>query len=294
MITVVVIGGLPASGKTTLAHEYKKKKIFRMDDYKDCSETEIKLKLRMSFGDFHTQYKRETYYSEYKFVVEGLFTTNNDVKKLLEYISDNDSFSIVSKIEIVWFNENRLQCIENDLYRLNRHKDSSKSILNLPYESIDLSLFDEYRFKTKLIEKEVYVMEDWQKFATKHDVHLQTKPQTYYSENRGEARYLVGDDTWEKYGVWNSCWGHVRDVEGEEPTEFTEMNDLLEKCAPNITFLQYKKFASVVFEEDIDMGDYYSSVTGGCNVCDIQDLYNKLVELELFDPAKLKEEDERS
>ena len=51
------------------------------------------------------------------------------------------------------------------------------------------------------------------------------------------------------------------------------------------------EFSDVIFEEDVDMGDYYSSVTGGCNVCDIEDLYNLLVELELFNPEHLKEED---
>jgi hypothetical protein len=294
MITIVVIGGLPASGKTTLANEYKNKKVFRMDDYRDCSEKEIKLKIRMFFADFHDRFKRDTNYSQCKFIVEGLFTTNDDVKKLLEYIEGNSSFDIVSKVEIVWFKEDRLQCIVNDTYRLRRHKKSTKTILNLPYEPIDLSLYKDYRFKFNLIEKDVYAMEDWQKFAKKFDINLTTRPRYYYTENAGEERFLVGYDTWEKYGTRNNCWGHVRDVEMEEPTEFTELNDLLEKVVPNITFLQYKKLDCVVFDEDIDIGDYYSSVTGGCNVCDIKDLYERLVELELFDPETLKEDSEEN
>jgi GTPase SAR1 family protein len=290
MITIVIIGGLPASGKTTLAHEYKQCQISSIDNYIGQSEIEILTKIKRDFGSFYVHNKHRTNFSNYKFIVEGLFTMNNHVQKLLDYISTETTFNIIDTVEIVWFEENRPQCIVNDSYRVGRDKKSNNTILNSPYESIDLSLFDNKRFKINLIEKKVFVMKDWQKFANKYDVSLTSEPTYYYTKNVGDIKFLVGNDTWEKYGTYNSCWGHVRDVEEENPTEFTELNDLLEKCVPNITFLQYKKLEYVVFEREIDMGDYYSTVTGGCNVCDIENLYDTLVELELFDPLTLEDE----
>jgi predicted kinase len=286
---IIIIGGLPASGKTTLAYKMENKEIFQMDKYRFYSEKDIKKSLNENFTKFLDKYRRIRKNKEdYKFIIEGLFTTNNDVKKLLDYIKTESLFENVKLIEIIWFSENREKCIENDSYRNNRDKKSHKSILKLPYEPIDLSLYDEYCFKIQLIEKEVYIMENWEKFAKKFEINLEAKPNYYYHKDKGEFRYLVGSDTWEISGTWNNCWGHVRDVEPEEACEFKELDELLEKAVPNITYLQYKKISNVVFEEEIDIGDYYSNVTGGCNVCDIKDLYDRLVELSLFDPNELE------
>jgi hypothetical protein len=89
-------------------------------------------------------------------------------------------------------------------------------------------------------------------------------------------------ERWCTGGAYGNCWNdHLSPVSGDDPLEFDELDDLLEKIAPNVTFLHYKKIRNrCVSTEDSYESDYYG---GGCNymnwVCDLEELYSILEEL---------------
>ncbi len=282
---ILIIGGLPASGKTKLSRNLSSRntRVYSMDNYNGDNLSEH---LRDSM--LYTMREKARNYRTDTFIVEGLILGNSDVIKTIKML--NSVNKNINEVEIYYYNEDREQCLINDKYRNDRLKDSQKSIMNLPYEKLDLdtikSDFSNTNFinNIKIVEKEVYETEDWQKFVKKFDIELSQMPSYYYSNNNGEQLYLVSSESWEISGVYNSCWGHVRDVEEEEPNDFHELDELMRNVYPNMTFLQYKKLDHALDHADIDIGDYYSSVTGRVHTCDIKLLYDILIEEKLYDP----------
>jgi hypothetical protein len=61
-----------------------------------------------------------------------------------------------------------------------------------------------------------------------------------------------------------SCWGSegLHDIEAEEEPEFEELDKVLEKVCPQISFLQYKRICSECIEKDSDCdNEYYGNWT---------------------------------
>jgi hypothetical protein len=82
----------------------------------------------------------------------------------------------------------------------------------------------------------------------------------------------------------HSCWGHdPRFNEGEKEPEFTSLETIMEEVCPGITFLKYKKVASLVKEAPYGDTDYYGNTSHHMvHYIKLEDLYNKLVELDLI------------
>ena len=254
--------GLPASGKSTWAKEYKEKndkhnflryiekvKIINCDNKTDVEEC-IKKNL----------YKRSL--DTDRIIIDGLFTTNMDVKKVINCLKLYEGDEII----ICQWEENREQCLRNDLYR--REKNSSVTIRNLPYEEIDienLGFENVSKINFKVYEKEEY--------------------EVFISKVNEERRYLKSD-SWSLGGTGRNCWGDEWEIEkDDEEVEFKEFDILLVGLCPNITFLQYKKiYEKCVVKVEDDVCDYYGGIEGiGYWECDLKKLYEMLREMELIE-----------
>ena len=60
-----------------------------------------------------------------------------------------------------------------------------------------------------------------------------------------------------------NCWGGNADqsISAEDPAEFTQLDNFLEKSFPKITFLQYKKLLPLIKTQDFSVSEYYGNYT---------------------------------
>lgn len=278
--------GLPASGKTTWCEKYRDSKIIKRAFC--ANQYEVKI---ISCDNYKKEYKTYDCLEEYVYseidkvsrhlgintiVIDGLFTTNYDVIRLLDYIS-SDLFTSEDELVIIQWKENREQCILNDLYR--RNNDSRISINNLPYEDINLEKIREVvDIKVSKEYKNVFKKPNYLIFADKYELFIYDKS-------------YIRSDSWSGGGTWGNCWGGSGTISAEEPCEFTQLDELLENACPNITFMQYKKIINHCVETD----EYYDSdYYGGCETiffkkCNVKDLYDLLLEMGLINEDELLE-----
>ena len=109
----------------------------------------------------------------------------------------------------------------------------------------------------------------------------------YYDKNNNRSIYssslpknTIGIK-WSMGGTYGSCWDDIqRQVSGDIEPEFTEIDEVLEKLCPNITFLQYKLLMGKLLNVDeTNEGDYYGgSIAYGMKYIRIRELYNYLKE----------------
>ena len=139
-IDIYIMMGLPGSGKTTYCETHAKNK----ENIVEYLGQPLNLEL-----------KEEIY-------IDGLILTNKKLRRLIDreieplqyYFSLED---INSKLHIVYFKENREQCLVNDKYRMfqgKRTMDAEHSIKMMKFEYPDLSLFEDY--DVELIEVDIY------------------------------------------------------------------------------------------------------------------------------------------
>lgn len=282
---IIIIGGLPASGKTHLCENIRKKNniehynIIHLDEYNNMDK-EVLSSMILSILSKDIKSK--------EYIIEGLLTTNKDIIFFLDILRRDKN---IKNVEIIWFKENREQCLINDNYRLDRILNSKNTISNIPYDNIDKSIVNTYKDNFKIIikEKNVYIMESYKKFAQKYDIKLSKKPSFYHYEGIGDERYLVGNESWNLYGTGRNCWGDSWEIEKESPVQFIELYTLLDKVCPNINIIKLKileaklDINSAIDIAEFDNGDYYSSITSAYNICDIEKLYKVLVEEEIIE-----------
>ena len=213
-------------------------------------------------------------------IIDGLFLTNDVQHKVVEALNreiikyvDKYLDDIKLKIRFVYFKEDREACLYNDRAR-NREKLANITIEHADYEKPNIeSLQSEFpKFEFELLEKEVHKMNVFEsKFLTKGSY-----------DNERELR----SDTWCLGGTCGNCWNDTLSHIGADaqPTEFKEFDDLLTELCPNITLLQYKKlYNSLVSIETEEEHDYYGGSTENAYYkCNLKDLYNMMVEMDLI------------
>lgn len=96
-----------------------------------------------------------------------------------------------------------------------------------------------------------------------------------------EGTNYLCSESWTTGGTCNDCWGGSYNIQSENPRNFTEFDELIEKIYEDISFIKYNKLkaACVTMEEDHEY-DYY----GGCQYyaywkCDLRKLYDMLIEM---------------
>lgn len=250
-VKIIVLMGLPASGKSTFANEYKKKNpgtiILDYDKKAVCHFTTEKLICRTSsIWDV----------SRTKIIImDGLFlnseTVISEVKELFPFLGPEriDGLSI----EIHYWLENRDYCVKNDGGR--RESSSYGTIMTAKY-----AYPDKNKIKKELNEFLVDYDGEVKSIKTiSHHVELKPEWQRFYKSN------LVSDDKymysprWSTGGAVGNCWdSYLTPVSAEEPLEFSELDEFLESISPDISFLVYKRIRKeCVSIEDIREPDYY-------------------------------------
>lgn len=274
-VNVNILMGLPGSGKSYWAKKYQNsnKRIFIIDMDKHIDKKTNQYK---SAAMICSYYNLDLYVRDgYTLVFDGLFTTNKNVAEFLEQLSNylNNFSSILKNITlnvyIHYWNEDREQCIKNDEYR-DREISATSDIQHMPYDKLDMKYL-----KDKLMDKHIYLMD-----PKIHEVkHLNTYDQYFDPLNTKDDMYY--SSTWDTGGHWGDCWGNEGSVSAEPQPEFEEFDILLEKVAPNITHLQYKRLyrECVTIEEGTDYGYYGSYTYYNRYVLDLKKCYEMLKEM---------------
>lgn len=300
--TFHILVGLPGSGKTYFAESN-----FPNQHWSHTDKFHIDLDACKKTGNFEQdilnalsdeQYAMDEIYCRGNFhdvdiCLDGLVTTIGQIKSVMnvciDYMASHVLRYIDYKIKFVihrW-DENRETCILNDIKRVKdgvRENTSKISIENIPFDSVDITDFEEY-FDNKRI-ADITIEKHTVKRITTYD----TKFYPLVGEDRNEysgawchddkpkkTKYMYSE-SWSGGGTWGNCWGDEGTIYGEDPNDFIEFDNFLESIYPNITFLQYKK----IRKECVDVEtSYESDYYGGKETihrwrCDMEKLYELL------------------
>jgi len=204
--------------------------------------------------------------------LDGLFLKKEDIAKVLGIAKEK--LVAVEKVIVHYWNPNREYCQWNDIGR--RGEDSSITIANAEVETIGEIMKIKETFKDIKFEKQVYDVvkkEAWKVFADSNEL---------YTNDEG----ILSGESWCLGGSWRDCWDNTGTVSpSSAPEGFRELDDLLEKVAPDISFLQYKKILSeCVSNKEFSEGDYYGGSTyHNKQVLNVIALYNYLIEKEIIE-----------
>jgi len=110
-----------------------------------------------------------------------------------------------------------------------------------------------------------------------------------FKEKYEISESYIKSSRWSMGGSWGSYTGSTGTIEPDpQPQNFTEFDELIEKIAPDISFMKYKKiYATCVNVQSTSESDYYGGREYfGYYECDLYRLYEILDEM-----GALKEED---
>jgi len=209
-----------------------------------------------------------------KVVVDGLITTNDFAKKIMTAIRNqypNAEFSIA------FWKEDRDACFHNDRGR--RSKNSTITIKNLPLEEPSEEILKEFGMTNKNVTKKQVVRKpDYQVWAEENGIWYDSN---YDPGSKGKMK----SSSWSLGGTSGGYDGSIHQISPQpQPASFAEFDDLLLKICPDMSFLRYKKlYNDCVETETKDDSDYYGGrTTDAYYVCDLEKLYNLLIEMDLI------------
>lgn len=292
--TIQILYGLPASGKTTYAEDKAKeskptrhsssnmeiisldpllKKAKNNDEFKDLFAKEIsKCKKNVSL-----------------IIIDGLITTNEEVKSAIEIIKSNISEADNWCFEIIYWKEDREACLWNDRGR--REKGSANTIKNKSFEIPDpkkIGIDKTAITRKNIVKKPEYLIfynNIKSKLSLTEDNHKQ-----YWLGNKSQTVGFVSY-TWSLGGTSGNCWNdNISRVDPDTNIpSFDEFDSVLELIYPECSFLKYKKiYNKCVSIRDYSDGDYYGgSVTYAYYFCDVQKLYETLIEMDIINSPEI-------
>jgi hypothetical protein len=266
--------GLPGSGKSSWAEEVR-------NDSRNSDTYIIHLdEIREKYCFWGNGYAARDYIitgmgdwrRQPHVVLDGLFLTNDD---LFQAITCFDGYT-GSKINVIvhrW-DEDRETCLKNDGGR--RETKSTGTILNAPYEDVDINLLNNRLTRYGMHHVEVAQV-------IRHKVTLKPDWIRYYKScvdfcDDGKLR----SERWSIGGCYGNCWdSSMRYSEGDEPLDFAALDDLLDAKCPDLRYRHYRQIRQeCVSTEETFEREYYGGCTNYMNwVCDLKKMYNLLIEL---------------
>ena len=266
---IIITYGLPGCGKTfyTNTKKYSGDKVLHLDNYiVDGKYPRLKDVLESSYMIANNVY------------IDALITTNSKLKDIIKdvieyYKKQRYGFSI----KVVYWNGDRDACRKN-VERRNDGRDVSVTLDHILFEDVN--------------EKEIL------SFLKSLDTSckIEFEKRTVFKDNNwnnnflplidnGDGKYLYSE-SWSRGGTLCSWDGYEQTIEpDEQPESFEELDELLEKICPTITFLQYKK----IFSECVDIDEFWvSDYYGGTEYksryrLDVKKLYDMLREKDLIE-----------
>ena len=227
-MTVHILVGLPASGKTTFSKAFKNHTAYVVD-----FDAVVEKMKKLNKSDLSDSNNIEWIVNQYlpinnvdPLICDGLFLVQADVEWVLSLIFKAYSCNI-EKIIIDYWNEDRESCLWNDMGR--RIMNSERTIKSGPFEKVDIKrLKEKYKFdkifleEYKVMRKPVYLV-----MANKHGI---------MDSQIESGRYLCSS-SWCLGGTSRSWTGETWPISAEEPCDFDELDSLLEYICPSLTFV---------------------------------------------------------
>jgi hypothetical protein len=260
--------GLPGSGKTHFASEFERdtnnKYVIHLDDIR---EKKYFYRKDYSIRDY-VRDGMEGWRGQHEVILDGLFLTNDDLFNAITFFTeyaDRKMYVIIHR-----WDADRDTCLKNDGGR--RNKKSTSTILNAKYEEVDVDALNTrianfgapYIEVSKVIRHTVQLKPDWIRYFKTH-IDFGTD---------GKLR----SEKWSLGGKRGSCYGGTYYSDGEEPLEFVELENLLERKCPNLLHMHYRYlWKDCVKTEEHTEDEYYGGYTTYMNwVCDLEKLYELL------------------
>lgn len=255
---ITLLWGIPASGKTTWANKQSLPKV-EMDVIQLREKDQVNILL--SIGEEVAKVLQDEKYV----IIDGLITTNQQAKAIIDHLSSILPYKLIFKI--VWWKADRKASLHNDKGR--RSLSCEMTIKNIKFEKPNASLLNISNLKN-IQEMKVMVYSDAVKFW-----NAQSAPS---NKKLTSSSWSLGGSSGNPYD------DKVTYFSGEPAVEFEEFDDLLLKINPSITYLQYSKLKRVsCHTEETPRHDYYGgSESTARYVCDLDKLYNALVEMNLI------------
>lgn len=259
--------GLPGSGKTYYCRQFRAKDPLHIDHF---DENQIQKRLWDQNKRFRPMEKEKllSFLHKYTmrpvFLLDGLFLST---ELILEILADFQTWTTLEEIVLDYWPENREECLRNDFHR--RRTGSALSIETLSIDVDFEAIKTAYPGLVKVVTHQVYHTPDYVLFF-----------RPFLSEQQeDQEKYLYSTD-WSLGGThWTYTGETAGIIDAEETPPFVELDQLLEKTAPNLdlsTFRRIEKECVVV--EKFEDSDYYSKVEKARYRCDLKVMYEILME----------------
>jgi predicted kinase len=264
-INIELLVGLPGSGKSTYAKERANEKDTAVADI-DAARERLFGSAKQDINACVREAMRRVKNNAKTIIVDGLFLTNDDRIKAITAVA---SYYGACRCIIHLWNEARDICLKNDGGR--RETSAAQTIQNAVYEPVDVE-----RIQAGIADCNATLID-----VQPHKVELKPGWERLFRPHVWIEDGKMRSTEWCAGGAYGNCWDDSKSpVAAEDPLPFKELDDLLLKIVPELSFLQYRKIQNeCVTSESRYESDYYG---GGCSyaywVCDLKKMYDILEE----------------
>ena len=253
---IYILCGLPGCGKTHFANSKKDKNTLIVD----CDS--LTTGINTLEGKIYNYIVNHLYgnYKQKKVILDGLFLKVDDVVSMIQYL--NKAFDGKFSFEVEYWPADIETCLKNDSGR--REISSTFTIEHGVLEEMTEDIFKEKLFFSVPVHNHKTIL--------KEEYKLMVDEMQKNKISVKDSRYLYSSDWY--VGAEYPDRVYISKEE-KVPSDFVELDEILEKYFPEITYLQYKRLKRECVElDDFDETDYYTgTVYEARYVCDLKKLY---------------------